>query len=367
MPRWPPKAPAGRSRPQPVAVEPPRDAAHGDVATNAAMVLAKPAGMAPRALAEKLAAQLATNPRYSVDGGCRAGLHQPHAQAGASGRRCCWPRLILAMPMAAPTMGQGSRSMSNMSRPIRPGRCMSAIAAARCSAMHWRVCLAKRAMTVSKEYYINDAGAQVDIAGALCLSALSRGAWRKDRRNSGRTLSWRLSETGRRSVGARIWPRVSTMPMNPSGSKPVRATAIAMMMDLIRDDLAALNIRHELFASERALHESGAVAETVEALAPGRPCLSGPLAAAQRRSARGLGRPRPIAVPRHQHFGDDIDRPLVKSDGSYTYFASDVAYSRDKISARLQGTDLRPRRRPRRLRQAAARPWPRPWRGRRSR
>ena len=113
----------------------------------------------------------------------------------------------------------------------------------------------------------------------------------------------------------------------------VRAKAIDMMMAQIREDLAALNVRHDVFFSERSLSigNGGAVAATIEELRAEGLDLSGPSAAAEGAADRGLGGPRADAVPLRPQFGDDVDRPLRKSDGSYTYFASDIAYHRSKF------------------------------------
>jgi arginyl-tRNA synthetase len=183
---------------------------------------------------------------------------------------------------------------------------------------------------VTREYYINDAGAQVDV--------LARSAYLRYREALGEAIG---------DIPAGLYPGDYLKPVGEAlaaghgrslldqpeaGWLPVvRAKAIAMMLDMIRDDLAALGIRQEVFTSEKALHESGAVAAT--------------LADLKQRGLVYVGRlpPPKGEVPedwedrdqtlfRTTDYGDDIDRPLLKSDGSYTYFASDVAYARDKVS-----------------------------------
>ena len=136
---------------------------HGDMATNAAMVLAKDAGKKPRELADAIAEKLRADAADREGRGRRARLHQPDAQAGGLARRAARACSRPAPTTAAATSGRARRSTSNTSRPIRPGRCMSAIAAARCSATRSPTCSPSPATTVTREYYINDAGAQVDV------------------------------------------------------------------------------------------------------------------------------------------------------------------------------------------------------------
>ncbi len=136
--------PAGLDR-RNVAVEPPRDPAHGDLATNAAMVLAKAAGTNPRALAALIAPKLEALPGVTASRDCRAGVHQPAARRGRVARRTGRDSGRRRGAMAGRTSARASGSMSNMSRPTRPGRCTWAIAAARWSAMRWRRCSKRRA------------------------------------------------------------------------------------------------------------------------------------------------------------------------------------------------------------------------------
>ena len=137
--------------------------AHGDMATNAAMVLAKDAGRKPRELAERSPKNFARDDlvaKVDIAGPGFINLTlKPAAWTEALRER----RRARARTTARATSGTARRSMSNMSRPIRPGRCMSAIAAAPCSAMRWPICWRSPAHAVTREYYINDAGAQVDV------------------------------------------------------------------------------------------------------------------------------------------------------------------------------------------------------------
>ena len=187
-----------------IAVEPPRDASHGDLATNAAMVLAKPTGQNPRALAERLVAELRKRSGCRHGRGRRAGLRQSPAHGRASGRRIS-PASCRGHRLWPLRHRQGhARSMSSMSRPTRPARCMSAIAAARSSATRWPTCLAFAGYDVTKEYYINDAGAQIDVLGRSVMLRYREALGEDDRRDPGRPLSGRLSRAGRQGAGGRV-------------------------------------------------------------------------------------------------------------------------------------------------------------------
>ena len=187
-----------------VVVEPPRDAAHGDMATNAAMVLAKEARAKPRDLAEQIAAKLRADDLIASVDVAGPGFINLTPQADGLGRRAAHRAARGRGLTAKARSARARRSMSNMSRPIRPGRCMSAIAAARCSAMRWQACLQFAGYDVTREYYINDAGAQVDVLARSAYPAISRGARRGHRRDSRRALSRRLSEAGRAGAGRRV-------------------------------------------------------------------------------------------------------------------------------------------------------------------
>ena len=207
---------------------------------------------------------------------------------------------------------------------------------------------------VTKEYYINDAGAQIDV--------LARSAFLRYRE----ALGERIGE-----IPAGLYPGDYLMPVGAGAGGRVRpallgndrgrmaadrqGTAIATMMEMIRDDLAALNIHHDVFFSERTLHDGRATgrATTIDGLDAAGPHLSRAGCRRPRASCRKIGKTASRLLFRATAFGDDIDRPLIKSDGSYTYFAADVAYQPRQVRARLQGPDLRARRRSWRLCQAA--------------
>jgi arginyl-tRNA synthetase len=182
---------------------------------------------------------------------------------------------------------------------------------------------------VTREYYINDAGAQVDV--------LSRSVFLRYREALGEAIT---------EIPAGLYPGEYLKPVGQALAAEhgtsllaldeaewlpiVRQRAMAMMMDLIRDDLASLNIRQEVFFSEKSLHDSGEVAETIDELRAGGHVYQGSLPPPKGEVPEDW-EDREQTLFRATDFGDDIDRPLLKSDGSYTYFASDVAYSRNKI------------------------------------
>lgn len=315
-----------------VVVEPPRDPSHGDMATNAAMALAKEAGRKPRELADLLAAALRADP-----------LVESVAVAGPGFinltlRREAWLDELRAALRAGTNYGRsaigGAEKVNveyvsaNPTGPMHVGHCRGAVFGDALANL-----LAFTGYDVTREYYINDAGAQVDV--------LARSAFLRYREALGEDIG-AIPEglypgDYLKPVGAALvleqGPALTKLP-EAQWLPIVRDKAIAMMMAEIREDLAALNVQHEVFFSERSLAQGNAspIASTIEDL--------------QKRDLVYLGRlPPPKGEPkalddwedreqllfRSSAFGDDIDRPLKKSDGSYTYFASDIAYHRSKF------------------------------------
>ena len=309
-------------------VEPPRDPAHGDVATNAAMVLCKQLAMPPRALAEKIAAKLA------------AGEDVAKVEIAGPGfinirlKPSIWPKVLssalaLGDAYGHSTAGQGLKTnveyvSANPTGPLHVGHCRGAVFGDALARL-----LTETGHNVTKEYYINDAGAQVDV--------VARSAFLRYREALGEDIG---------EIPAGLYPGEYLKPVGsalatehgrkllgmdePAWLPVVRATTMAMMMGMIRDDLAALNIRQEVFFSEKSLHESGEVEDTVAALRAAGHVYQGALPPPKGEVPVDW-EDREQTLFRATAFGDDIDRPLLKSDGSYTYFASDVAYSRNKI------------------------------------
>jgi arginyl-tRNA synthetase len=311
-----------------IAAEPPRDLTHGDIATNVAMVLAKPAGLNPRALADLLVPELrkvATVESVSIAG---PGFINAKLKAEV------WPRFLTSVltqkeSFGRSQVGQGRKVnveyvSANPTGPLHVGHCRGAVFGDALASL-----LKATGFSVTREYYINDAGAQVD--------TLARSAFLRYREALGETIGEipsglypgdYLMPVGE-ALAKEFGPKLNDMP--EEGWLPlVRARAIAMMLDLIRDDLAALNIKQEVFTSERALHESGAVAKTIAQLERQGHVYKGRLDKPKGEVPEDW-EDREQTLFRSTAFGDDVDRPLKKSDGSFTYFASDVAYSHDKI------------------------------------
>jgi arginyl-tRNA synthetase len=311
-----------------VAVEPPRDAAHGDLATNAAMVLAKSAGMQPRALAQLLVERLAADPDIRSTDIAGPGFINIRLKS------TFWPKLLtsavaLGDQYGRSTMGAGEKInvefvSANPTGPLHVGHCRGAIFGDALAEL-----LSAAGFWVTREYYINDAGAQVDV---LARSAYLR--YREAlRENIGEIPSGLYPGDYLKPVGEALVEEhgKALLDMPEDAWLPiVREKALAMMMDLIRNDLEALNIRQEVFVSERSLHETGEVDRTVEDLRARGLIYEGRLPPPKGELPEDW-EDREQTLFRATQFGDDIDRPLIKSDGSYTYFASDIAYSRHKI------------------------------------
>jgi arginyl-tRNA synthetase len=311
-----------------ITVEPPREEQHGDLATNAAMVLAKSAGMPPRALAEKLLLRLLAHP--DITGGEIAGPGFINLRL----RTAFWYdqlRLILAAGTSwgASQVGAGTRVnveyvSANPTGPLHVGHARGAVFGDVLASL-----LAKTGHDVTREYYINDAGAQVDV--------LARSAFLRYREALGEDIGAipeglypgeYLKPVGQ-AIAASDGPRWRDAP-EVDWLPAFRSRAIAAMMDLIRDDLAALDIRHDVFTSERDLMDSGAVATAIAALEAQELIYTGTLEPPKGQLPDDW-EPRPQRLFRSTRFGDDTDRPIQKSDGSWTYFAGDIGYHADKL------------------------------------
>jgi arginyl-tRNA synthetase len=320
-----------------VAVEPPRDPAHGDLASNAAMVLAKPAGQNPLVLAGRIAAALAG--RELTTGDYRgAGFTVEAARPGFLNIRLApevWHAQLRAILKAGTAFGDSTLGggetvnveyvSANPTGPLHVGHGRGAVVGDALAAL-----LEKAGFAVTREYYINDAGAQVDV--------LARSTHLRYREALGERVGAipqgfypgeYLVETGR-ALAARDGAKWLGRP-EAEWLAPVRDFAIASMMALIRADLAALGVAHDVFASERELAASGAIAESLQALDERGLLYTGTLDPPKGKPPPEDWEPRPQTLFRAAAFGDDIDRPLKKSDGSWTYFAADIAYHRDKF------------------------------------
>src|SRR5215467_2241983 len=313
-----------------VTVEPARDAAHGDMATNAAMVLAKDAGRKPRELAETIAEKL------------RADALVAKAEVAGPGfvnitlRPAAWADTLRAAVRSGSgygkiELGHGAPVnveyvSANPTGPMHVGHGRGAVFGDALANL-----LAFAGFKVTREYYINDAGVQVDL--------LARSAFLRYREALGEKIG-AIPEglypgDYLKPVGAAIAAEYGDALAKQSATSwlpIVRDKAVAMMMDTIRDDLAALDVKPDVFFSERSLLMSGEdrVGATIEFLRQRGDVYEGRLPPPKGAPAEDW-EDREQTLFRSIAFGDDVDRPLKKSDGSYTYFASDIAYHADKI------------------------------------
>ncbi|HEY3912339.1 MAG TPA: arginine--tRNA ligase [Stellaceae bacterium] len=319
-----------------VAVEPPRDPAHGDLATNAAMVLAGAVKQNPMALAERIAAAMAARELATGD-------YRGHDFAVAAVRPGflnitlapeIWHAQLRAI-LASGTgfgdseLGGGERVnvefvSANPTGPMHVGHGRGAVVGDALAAL-----LAKAGFRVEREYYINDAGGQVDV--------LARSTHLRYREALGEAIGpipdgfypgEYLIETGH-ALAERDGRKWLDRPES-EWLEPVREFAVAKMMALIGEDLAALGVRHDGFVSERALVEAGAIDDCLAALQQRGLIYTGVLEPPKGKLPDDW-EPREQTLFRATQFGDDVDRPLKKSDGSWTYFAADIAYHRDKF------------------------------------
>ncbi len=311
-------------------VEPPRDPSHGDLATNAAMVLAKDAGMKPRDLADMLVAELQKDPGVVAAAAAGPGFINITLK----------PVLFETVLRSAVTLGPdfGRSSMgggakvnveyvsANPTGPMHVGHCRGAVFGDALANL-----LAFAGHDVCREYYINDAGSQVDV--------LARSAHLRYREALGENIG---------AIPEGLYPGDYLKPVGEALAKThgkallhqpesawladVRAFAIDAMMAMIREDLKALSITHAVFFSERSLHVGNAspVAEAIADLRNRDLIYEGRLPP-PKGAPEADWEDREQTLFRATAFGDDVDRPLMKSDGSFTYFASDIAYHRDKF------------------------------------
>jgi len=312
-----------------VTVEPPRDASHGDLATNAAMVLSKSAGQNPRALGEAIAAEMRSDPDVAEVTVAGPGFVNLRLNDGY------WQAYLSRIVELGPEFGRSQLGKSekvnveyvsaNPTGPMHVGHCRGAVVGDALANL-----LAFAGYDVTKEYIINDAGAQIDVLG--------------------RSVLLRYREALGEDIGEippGLYPGDYLVPVgqalaNEFGRSLLEmpeeeALAIAKdrsvdaMMTLIREDLALLNVHHDVFFSERTLHADNAKAirAAIADLTLKGHIYKGKLPPPKGEKPEDW-EDREQTLFRSTEVGDDIDRPLVKSDGSFTYFAADVAYLRDK-------------------------------------
>ena len=319
------KLPAGLDLSK-LTTEPPRDATHGDVAVNAAMVLAKPAGMNPRAVAELLVPLLSTNSDIQTVSIAGPGFINIKLKDEF------WPRILQSALDQADQFGASKIGTNqkvnveyvsaNPTGPLHVGHCRGAVFGDALASL-----LKFSGYDVTKEYYMNDAGGQVDVLAQSAylryrealgedIGEIPAGLYPGDYlKPVGETLK---NEFGNSLIGKNDW-----LPI-------VREKSISMMMDMVRGDLAALDIRQEIFFSEKSLQTDGSVAKTIAQLRASGDVYEGRLPP-PKGEVNEDWEDREQTLFRSTKYGDDVDRALLKSDGSFTYFASDVAYSANKI------------------------------------
>jgi arginyl-tRNA synthetase len=312
-----------------IVVEPPREADHGDLATNAAMVLAKESGIKPRELAVLIAQKLLDVPRVLKAEVAGPGFINISLDPGF------WLDALRAALKAGPEFGRSNLGhgekvnvefvSANPTGPMHVGHGRGAVFGDALATL-----LAFTGHKVTREYYVNDAGAQVDVLARSAylryrealgekIGAIPEGFYPGDYlKPVGKTLA---DLHGKALLGK---PEAEWLPL-------IRSAAIEAMLALIRDDLAALDIKHETFFSERSLSTGkDRVAATIETLRKAGQVYEGRLPPPKGQLPEDW-EDREQTLFRSTAFGDDIDRPLKKSDGGNTYFASDIAYHRDKI------------------------------------
>ena len=311
-----------------IAVEPPRDRSHGDIATNAAMVLAKKAMLKPRIIAEEISKQL--RKVHEVETVDVAGPGFINLRVNAS----VWQRQIELILEAGESYGDcdlgGGRSINlefvsaNPTGPMHVGHARGAVIGDVLAEL-----LGKAGFDVTREYYINDAGAQID--------SLARSVHFRYREALGEEVGKipdelypgdYLIDIGRRFAlehrdSLKVESEADWLP-------PIREFVVEEMMSLIRDDLDALGISHNVFSSEAMLHRDEKILEVVNNLENRNLVYWGRLEVPKGKKSEDW-EDREQYLFRSTLYGDDVDRPLKKSDGTWTYFAADVAYHLDKF------------------------------------
>ena len=310
-----------------IVVEPPRDPAHGDMATNAAMVLAKPLGLNPRALAEQIAAMLKSQPDVTNVEVAGPGFINLRLQADF------WRAQLTDILQAGVRYGDSDKGRgvkinveyvsANPTGPLLASHARGAVIGDGMAAL-----MQKLGYDVTREYWLNDAGAQVDV--------LARSVYHRYREALGDTMgdvpAGCYPGDYLKPVGAALAARDGQKWHNAPEEQwlPVfRTFASDAMMELIKSDLAGMHIHHDLIRSEQAVVDEGKVQAAFDELQAKGLIYYGTLEPPK-------GKTPDDWEPRDQHlfkatlFGDDVDRPLKKSDGSWTYFATDIAYQLDK-------------------------------------
>ncbi len=321
-----------------VAVEPPRDPAHGDLATNAAMVLAKPAGTNPRALAALIVPKLAE--LGEVESAEVAGPGFINIRLAPA----VWQDELRAIltegeGYGRSRLGEGIRVnveyvSANPTGPMHMGHCRGAVVGDALASL-----LEHAGYAVTREYYVNDAGGQVDV--------LARSAHLRYREalgeNVGEIPEGLYPGDYLKPVGAKLAAAYGDRFARAPESEwldPFRKAAVAAMMDMIRADLALLGIHHDAFASEAEVQDRGRADQALATLRERGLVYEGVLERPKSLDPHDEWEPVELTLFRSTLFGDDQDRPVKKSDGSWTYFGADLAYHFQKAQAADQLIDI---------------------------
>ncbi len=303
-------------------VELPRDSSHGDLATNAALVLAKPARRRPLEIALVLAEGLAALGEVETAEVAGPGFINLRLSGDF------WRARLVDILEAGTAYGDSDLGAgeavnveyvsANPTGPLHVGHCRGAVVGDALAAL-----LEKAGYRVTREYYVNDAGAQVDV--------LARSTYLRYRQALGDDVGEipeglypgaYLVPLGR-ALAEREGPRWRDAP-EAEWLAPIRGFAIAAMMAMVREDLALLGITQEMFVSERKLHDEGMIEAALAVLEDKDLIYTGVLKPPKGKTPEDW-EPRPQTLFRSTRFGDDVDRPIRKSDGSWTYFSGDVA------------------------------------------
>ena len=328
--------PAGTNRAN-VTLEPPRDPSHGDLSTNAAMVLSKAAGMKPRDLAEKIAEKLgALDDVQSVD----------IAGPGFINLRVAAPVLIGELLEIAELGAEYGRSdkgkgvtvnieyvSANPTGPMHMGHCRGAVVGDALADL-----LEAIGHKVIREYYVNDAGSQVDtLARSAHLRYLEALGEEIGAIPEGLYPGEYLKPVGE-ALAAEFGDQYKDAPES-EWLLTFRKATVEKMMDMIRSDLALLGIKHDVFSSEAELHEAGK-ADAAEAELRSRDLVYDGIL--EQPKGKVIDDWEAVELPlfRSTQFGDDQDRPIKKSNGRWTYFGGDLAYHFQKAQAADELIDI---------------------------
>ncbi len=319
-----------------VAAEPPREAGHGDISTNAAMILAKPVGKPPRAVAELLVERLKKLPDVTDVSIAGPGFINLKINDDLW-RGALRDVLVEGIRYGNADVGKGEPInveyvSANPTGPMHVGHARGAVVGDALANL-----LAKAGFKVTKEYYINDAGGQVDnVARALRMRYLQvlgkitaedvKGALERKEIQYGGEYLMPVAE----ALAARDGDKWAAVTDDALWIPPLRDFIVAFMMKIVKEDLAAMGIHHDVFSSEKALTVAGKVDDALAFLEGKGLTYTGVLEPPKGKTPDDY-EPRPQLLFKATQFGDEIDRPLKKSNGSWTYFAADIAYHKDKV------------------------------------